>query len=119
MALAISAAESASVPSQSKASNRKRRGGSSIGGLQSVQGVEKSAQFGWKRRLEVHRALFDRMGESDSARMEEHPLQALLGERLVPRKIAILFISCELEPEVGQMNPDLVRASGMKLRLQK
>src|SRR5436190_13727860 len=115
IAPAISAAESASVPSQSKASNRKRRGGSGIGRPHRIEGVEKSAELRRQGGLEIDRALFQRVGESDLPRVQEHPLQALLGQHPVPGKIAILFVARELEPKMRQMHPDLMRASRMEL----
>src|ERR1700676_44096 len=115
----MSAVESARVPSQSNASRRKRRGGSSIGRTQAIQRVEIAAEFRWQRGFDLDLAFFQRMGEGESARVQEHPLQALLGKRLVPGEIAVLFVAREREPEMRQVYADLVRASGVQLGFEQ
>src|ERR1700693_2848534 len=59
------------------------------------------------------------MREGESARVQEHPLQALLGKRLVPGEIAVLLVAGERESEMRQVYPDLVRPSGMKLGFEQ
>ena len=51
--------------------------------------------------------------------MQEHPLQALLGERLVPCEIAVLFVAREREPEMRQVHANLVRASRVQLGFEQ
>src|ERR1700681_2650515 len=103
----MSAVESASVPSQSNASRRKRRGGLSIGRPHSIQRVEIPAELQRERRLDLDLAFFHRMREGESARVQEHPLQALLGERLVPGEITVLLVAGERESEMCQVHADL------------
>ena len=60
-----------------------------------------------------------RMREADPVRVQEHPLEPLARERLVPREVAVLVVAGEREAEVRQMDADLVGASGVELGVEQ
>src|SRR5450631_4603284 len=86
---AISAVESASVPSQSKASKLKRRGDSDIAATRVVESADEGGKIGRQRRFENQRPPVDRMHQFESRRVQEHALQSLPGKHLVPCEIAV------------------------------
>src|SRR6185369_3310339 len=115
------AVESASVPSQSKTTKRYRRGPRSIGSgtRESIEARDVRSELRRKRRLDGHFAAIHRMRKADPARVQEHPLQPVARERLVPCEIAVLVVARERESDVCEMNADLMRATGLELRLQQ
>ena len=59
------------------------------------------------------------MREADPVRVQEHPLQPLLRELLVPREVAVLVVAGERKAEVREMHADLVRAPGFELGFEE
>ena len=115
------AVESASVPSQSKTTNRNRRGATG-GRRQPSRGIEardERREVRRQRRLDDDLAAVDRMREADAVRVQEHPLQPLPRERLVPREIAVLVVAGERKAEVREVHADLVRAPGLELGFEQ
>src|SRR4051812_175567 len=106
----MSAVESASVPSQSNASKRKRRGadrctdvallpneleaescmGATFFGIETCN---ESRQLRRHRRLNHKRVAGQRVNKPDSVRVQEHSFQSFFGERPVPGEIAVFVIA--------------------------
>jgi len=59
------------------------------------------------------------MGEANEARVQEHPLQALAREDLVPGEVAVLVVARERKAQMGKMHSDLVRAAGLELGIEQ
>src|ERR1700676_5263531 len=79
IALAISAVESASVPSQPNASRLKRRGRLGIERLRRVEAGDERLQIRGQRRLELHRMSGNGVCEAKLPGMEKHSPQPLFG----------------------------------------
>src|SRR5439155_15886010 len=120
---AMSPVESASVPSQSKTISRNRRPpfarARSAIACGRVETRDELREIGRERRLHDDFAAFDRMGKTDPVRVQEHALQSLLRQNLVPREIAVLVVSRERIAQMREVNPDLMRASGLELRFEQ
>ncbi len=76
-------------------------------------------QVGRERRFDRQLAAVDGMREADPVRVQEHPLQPLLGELLVPREIAVLVVAGERKSEMREMDADLMRAPGFELGFEE
>src|SRR4029077_15261961 len=78
-ALAMIAVESASVPSQSNTTNRKRRGATTVGSVigSGRNARDEAGELLRQRGFDDDLAAIGGMRKPDAKRMQEHPLQAL------------------------------------------
>src|SRR5258708_35040764 len=90
---AISAVESASVPSQSKASRRKRRGGLGILPRGRIEAPQELREIRGEGRLQDQPAPLQRVRQREPPGVQEHALEPFAGERLVPREVALLVVA--------------------------
>src|SRR5258705_12308594 len=112
----MAAAESISVPSQSKTS----KSNFLVAGLFTrVEAGKESLQFWGQRRLELEHGPGHGMHDHGLQRVQEHALQSLPGEQLVEREVAVLVISRNRMLEMREMHADLVCAAGFKLGLDQ
>src|SRR5208283_375152 len=122
MALAMIAVESASVPSQSKTRSRNDLGScSAIASAYRgrIEAGDKRRKVRRKGRLELELAAGDRMRQRQVPGMQKHALQALLGQGSIPGKVAIFVVAGQREPQMRQMDPDLMRAPCVQLGFEQ
>src|SRR5260221_6179406 len=103
----MGAVESTSVPSQSKTTRLNRRVATSrIGhGLhRRIEARDEARKVLRQRGHESHWYFRERMRKSERMRMQEHPLQPFLGQRLVPREVAVLVVAGQRKAQVRQMH---------------
>src|SRR5439155_5920955 len=110
--------ESASVPSQSNTSSRKRRGADGlsrgIAFLGRVQPFDERREVARQRRLELELPRLRRMRQREAPRVQEHPFETLLRQRFVPGEVTVLVVPCQRKIEMREMNADLMRAAGVQ-----
>src|SRR5215470_1125374 len=111
----IAPAESMSVPSQSKTTRSNRFG---IGGGL-PHPLEEVGKVLGERRHEPDVGAGQRMFERELAGMQEHPLEALPREFPVQREVAVLVVAGDRKPDVGEVDADLMRATGGEGRLEE
>src|SRR6185369_16889500 len=84
----------------------------------SSQATEETLQFGCERRFHAYRLRSSGMAELQTRCMQEHALESLLHQALVGFKIPVLVIAGNREPDMRQVNADLVCAPGFQFGIQ-
>src|SRR5260370_34178074 len=110
------AVESISVPSQSKTIRSNCCRAMRIRFVaQFSELVEEVPAFGRQRRVELQGLAGCRMREAQPMRMQEHPLErrprVRSGKRLVQGEVAVFRVAGDAQPEMREMDPDLMRAT--------
>src|SRR5438128_2517881 len=115
--------ESASVPSQSNTSSRKRLGADGlsrgIAFLGRVQPYDERREIGRQRGFEPELSRLRWMWQREAPRVQEHPFETLLRQRLVPGEVTVLVVPCQREIEMREMNADLMRAAGVQFGFEQ
>src|SRR6185503_12749481 len=113
MPSAMTAAESNSVPSQSKTIS-----GYFLGVKVPEIFTAEPQHILRQRRRERDAPGVHRMLEGQPPGMQEEPLHALACQRAVEFEIAVFVVAQDREPRVREVHPDLVRASGHEAQLE-
>src|SRR2546422_5583760 len=116
--------ESASVPSQSKTMSPNRRASRLRMLWQRSRAfvsdpVDERREVRRQRRFEREPIAGEGMRERNLPRMQEHPFQACLGQRLVPCEIAVFRITGKRKPKMREMYADLMRAARAELGFEQ
>src|SRR5687767_15151465 len=107
------AAESISVPSQSKTRRSKRLG------ISCNNRLEKCGQVLCERCFVCHALTRLRMRDAEPGRMQKHALQSLARKPLVQIEVSVLVVPRDRKPEMREMYPDLVGAAGFQFRFEQ
>src|SRR5258706_4912470 len=102
----MAAAESISVPSQSKTSRSKFLGTRRLAG---IEAGKEDRQLGRQRRFQFERGPGHGVHDHGPERVQEHALQPLPGELLVESEVAVLIVPGDRVFQVSKMHADLMR----------
>src|SRR3990172_11823957 len=80
-----------------------------------LQGAGERLEFRWQRCAQCHLDAGGGMRKAKLRGVQEHALEPPLCQLAVEFEVAVLVVSEDRKPQMGEVDPDLMRAPGVKL----